>query len=838
MKKNLLVKVIIAFVMLTLIFSLAACKPKNNDVDDDPIEATAMEQLVGIIRGADGLVKALNEIDGNFNADVDISANRKTADNDDTYTLGVKGNLNTSSPELLVNFKSNGTENIALGYKSSKIYLKQPLTSLNKNADGSAAASSDAVLIDTTALNPSVTNLMTMLMKVLKDVNIPFDLEALASSLEGFLAEIGSLDELIVFKEISNGNRLEVADATIDLLTGVLLKDLLSGAVGTVADSLVNSVFDTDDGLDFIFGSNIFIEVYRNSAGTINGLKLGFTAEDETTGSITINLNKFNNSATDKATIAFGSEYAAKSLKLNVGASLPEKGVAALIDATATPDFSTNNKVLASGSLSFFNPSQSAPVDYYAIPAYFDGGAAYFNTAGAYNAIENMAGQGTVSAPANTLYKASVYKTTTTGTENTTIVDMINQEVAKLKAEFDAGSAASAEEESSEPSKGIMHMIYELLGGELTTTTKDDVTTYDEITEAKMLEQVDKLVGDYTRFDIYKKDATDTYAEAIKNITDLFDANKDWIIGTATSQASGNYGIFDWSKDNWNGGATLYKTGDDNDLLDAVNVFLCKSDDSDVDTTDISDFCNYYVSMLYYYMEKEMDPESSYVAAVEAADKALLIAKNIYLASNKDAAAKTALDNAKEAYKSAMEDVIFGTEATKDYTIANQFISGLIGVETTEDIATTNVLKNLIEGGLYVGVSCTKGQGLNGTLTIANNKDFGTIYLSLNGKISLTATAAVANIADVTNAIEIAKDFVAVVGTEEYAAEYKKIAKWEDGTKKVVVAEGPTQGDFIYEMNGENFVYDNRNVNAEALLDELFNMYMGYLQINYGYPVD
>lgn len=838
MKKNLLIKVIIAFVMLTLIFSLAACKPKPDPVEDDPVELTAMEQLISIIRGADGLVKALNGIDGNFNADVDISANRKTADNDDTYTLGVKGNLSTSSPELLVNFKSNGTENIALGYKSSKIYLKQPLTSLNNNTDGSAAASSDAVLIDTTALNPSVTNLMTMLMKVLKDVNIPFDLESLAADLEELLVDFGDLDELIVFKEISNGNRLEVTSTTIDVVTGFLLKDLLSGAVGTVADSLVNSVFDTDKGLDFIFGSNIFVEIYRNSEATINGLKIGFTAKDETTGSITINLNKFNNSASDKATIAFGSEYAAKSLKLNVGASLPEKGVAALIDATATPDFSTNNKVLASGSLSFFNPSQSEPVDYYAIPAYFDGGTAYFNTAGAYNAIENMAGQGTVSAPENTLYKASVYKTTATGTENTTIVDMINQEVAKLKAEFDAGSAASAEEESSEPSKGIMHMIYELLGGELTTTTKDDVTTYDEITEAKMLEQINKLVGDYTRFDIYKKDATDTYAEAIKNITDLFDANKAWIIGTATSQASGNYGIFDWSKDNWNGGATLYKAGDNNDLLDAVNVFLCKEDNSDVDTTDISDFCNYYVSMLYYYMEKEMDPQSSYVAAVEAADKALLIAKNVYLASNKDAAAKTALDNAKEAYKTAMEDVIFGTEVTKDYTIANQFISGLIGVETTEDIATTNVLKNLIEGGLYVGVSCTKGQGLNGTLTIANNKDFGTIYLSLNGKVSLTTTAAAANIADVTNAIEIAKDFVAVVGTEEYAAEYKKIAKWDDGTKKVVVAEGPTQGDFIYEMNGENFVYDNRNVNAEGLLDELFNMYMGYLQINYGYNLD
>ncbi len=846
MKKNLLVKVIISFVMLTLLFSLAACKKPVEEVITPPEEATAMEQLIGIIKGADGLVKALNGIDGNFNVDADISVNKKTSDDDDTYVLGVKGNLNNSSPELLVNFKSNDTENVAIGYKSSKLYIKQPLTAVNMKQDGSAADDSDAIVVDITALSPSVGNLMAMVMSMLADVNIPLDFDKLGEDLEGFVGEIGSLDDFIIFKEITNGNRLEVSEMLVNTLKGVVLKEMLAGPIGSVGNMLINNIFDTNEGLELIFKSNVFIEVYKNSEATINGVKLGFAATDGTAASITIDLNKFNNSATDKATITFGDEYEAKSLNLNVGATLPQKSLSAVVDATVTPDFSVKNKVIASGGLSFFDPNGAEPNSVHEIPAYFDGSSAFFNTAGAYSTIEQLAGAGTISAPENTLYKASVYKTTTSGTESTTLVDMINQKVADLKAEFD--TEEEEEEEESGPSKGIMHKVYELLGGELTKeTNKDGKLEYVKITEANILQQINIKVGDYTRFVIYEKDKTDSYGDVFENIEELFNHNKDWIIGTTTSQASGDYGIFNWSKDNWNGGATLYKADADNDdLLYAVNVFLQKEDKTSISTTDVADFCNYYVSMLYYYILKEEDPTAPFVTDVEDADRALLLAKNLYIISSQNAAAKTALETAKTNYKTAMENAIFGTETNKDYFIPNALLSGLLGVSTTEDPSTTNVLKDLIEDGVYVGIGCTKGQGINGALTIAESKDQAVIYLTLSGKLSLTDTVAAATIEDVTNAVEIAKDFVAVDGTEEFAADYKKIAVWTKeeleesvkgykNTKKVIIADGQTKGDFIYEMDGENFVYNNRNENAENLMDELFNVYMGYLNINFAY---
>lgn len=793
-----------------------------------------MEQLIGIIRGADGLITTLNGIDGNLSADVDISVNRKTSAADDTYTLGVKGNINASSPEFVINFKSNSTENIALGYKSNKIYLKQPLTGINKNGDGSAAAASDAVAIDITALSPSVGNLMTMLMKVLKDINLDIDMASLADALEDLLTNMNlDLDELIVFKEITNGNRLEVTASTMDMLNNLLLKNLFEGMVGDVADTLVNSVFDTDDGIDFILDATIFIEVYKNSAGTINGLKLGFNGSDNTSGNITININKFSNSASDKATIAFGNEYASKSLNLNVGASLPQKGIAAILDATATPDFSTNNKVLASGTISFFDPNQTNATPY-VIPGYFNGSVAYFNTAAGYQAINELAGSTLVSVPGNTLYKASVYKTTSTGNENTNLVAVINEAIAKMKADFDAGTNNETETEvSTGPSKSIIHSIYELIGGKLETETKDNVTSYKEITEVKMLQQLNTKFGAYTRFKIYESKKTETYGAVIDNITKLFDDNKDWIIGTAETQAAGNYGIFNWNKTNWNGGVTLYKADANNDLLDAVNVFLCKEGNANITTDDISDFANYYISMLNYYMVKDDSEFADYVAAIDAADKALLIAKNVYLASNKNDTAKTALENAKKAYKEAMEDAIFGTGESKNYAIANELLSGLLGVDTTGDMETTNVMKEFIEGGLYIGIGCIKGQGLNGSITIADSVAQNTIYLNLNAKISLTDTVAAANIEDVEGAIEIAKDFVAVTAADEDEVDYRVIAKWDDGTKKVytTAGEGHVAGDFIYEMDGDKYVYNNRNTNAEGLLDELFALYLGYIKI-------
>lgn len=830
MKKSVLLKILLTFVMLTLIISLVACKPKVPTPDPEPEGPTAMEQLVGIIRGADGLIKVLNGAEDNLNADVAISVNRKKGDTTNKYALGVKGNINASSPELAVNFLDKDVEKLALGYKSNKLYLKQPLTSINKNPDGTNAEAPEAMSADISALSSSVGNLMAVVMDALKGVNIKLDLDKMATEIERI---IGSMDlsTLIVFKQLENGDRLELTAGTINLARTAFLNKLLQGVVGTVADTAINMLFDTSDGINYLYNSDIYVEVYKGSDKVINGIKIGFTAKDNSTGDIFIDLKKFNNT-TDKATVAFGSEYTAKSLNLGLALGLPQKGVTAGLDATVTPDFSAAGKILGAANLSFVDlmDGQAAP---YVVPAYFNGTTGYFDTAAMYNGLNAIAGTNIITAPASTLYSASIYEKNTDGSvkNNKSLINTINDAVAKSKTEYFANKDKPKEEAG--PSKGIINTIYEMLGGKLSLQTdKDGKQEYKATTEAEMLQQLDNKFGDYTRFEIYKSKSTETYEKAINNITDLFDANKAWIIGTETDHNAGNYGIFEWDKENWRGGATLYKSGEKNDLLDAVNVFLCNgktgTTPNNVTTATISEFVNYYVSMLHYFTTDDV----SYIDKVELADKTLLIAKNIFQAADKSTdvkkdAAKAALTTAKNVYKTAMEKAIFGEGQTKIFTIANNLINQILGT----NIATDNVLDTIINGGVYVGVGSIKGQGINGYLTVANNNtEEATVYITLAGRLALTATAAAANIESTEGAVELASGYVLVLGGEEDFDfnKYKKVATWEDGTKKVVTS-GENAGSYIYELKNGNVVYNNRNANAEDILDQLKAMYEAYL---------
>lgn len=828
MKKNILLKIVLMFVMLTLILSLVACKKKIDD-EPDPIvvETSAIDQLVGIIKGADGLIKTLNGVkaDGNLTADVDIEINQVVGAITNAFVLGLKGNINSSSPELAINFKDKDVEKLAIGYKSSKLYIKQPLTSLNKNADGTAATDSDAMFADLTALNPTIADAMYIVMDMLEGIDFKLDLDALGDQIDD-LAKGMDLSTLIVFKEVTNGSRLEITKATIDMLKSMVLDSLLKGTVGDVANMLVNEIFKTDEGIDYLLGSDIYVEVYRDSNAVINGIKLGFKASDNSTGDIFINLKKFNNASDNKATIAFGSEYTAKSLDLGLTVGLPQKGITGNLAGIITPNFSTDNKVLASGNLTFTD-EKDALKPTYVVPAYFNGTSAYFNTANIYSGLNTISGNANlIAAPESSLYSATIYEKNANGSVkgSQSLVKLINSAVANAKANYIADKGKE-EEVSTTPSKGLVQMIYELLGGTLATTTKDNVTTYNAITEVDMLKLLDKKFGDYTRFTIYKSKTVETYDAVIKSVIALFDANKAWIIGTEEQNQAGNYGIMNWSKDNWNGGANLYQAGEKNDLLDVVNVFLCNGKTGttpiDVTTTTVSEFANYYVGMLYYFTTTDQ----AYIAKVDAADKNLLIAKNIYQASNKDEAAKTALANAKDAYKLAMEKAMFG-EGVKDFTIANDLIRQILGVETQ----SANVLKTIIDGGVYVGIASVKGQGINGNAFISSDKAAATKYLTIAGKVSLTATAAAANITNLDGAVEIAKDYVLVTGDEiDFDSnEYKKIAKWEDGTKKC----NTTTGAYIYEMDGAKFVYNDRNANAEGLIDQLMEIYKAYLVIN------
>ena len=221
---------------------------------------------------------------------------------------------------------------------------------------------------------------------------------------------------------------------------------------------------------------------------------------------------------------------------------------------------------------------------------------------------------------------------------------------------------------------------------------------------------------------------------------------------------------------------------------------------------------NYYIAALGYYVDGfYTDGE---IQAIDAADKALLIAKNVYLASDKGTAAQKALADAEAAHKTALE--AYYTAAN-----ANRIIEMLIGYTGTTD----NYLKDLIDGGVYVGIGCNEGEGLNGYITLASdNTEAATVYATIAGSIGFFDTEY--SIDELVSAITIDKEAAKELYAPEVTTDeaYKVIDTWEDGTLKV-----DADGNYIYKMDGDNFVYSNRYANGEKLLNELYSAFLAYM---------
>ena len=830
----------LAMVLLALVFALVACNNTGDDDDGtDPVtppeeEATLAEQLVDIIKAAGPLFETINGIEAGstVSADVKATVEYKMGESSGNYSVALAGNINSTSPELTANFKNGSTEWLGLTYVGNKVYLNQPLTAVNTSSDH------DKISADVAALAPAVNDIMYIVMDALAGLNIDIDFDELAEELGGLIGTIdssGAISDMIQITSSANGHTITLTPETINMVMSLLPAILPENIV-----PIINTIIPTGTTMP-----TITLEVRHNETDGINGLKLAYEFADGDKGSLDLDLSL---STSSKVTVSAPSGYTNKPLVANLSASLPQKGAEVALEVMGNPDFSAKGKNLA-----YANATINKDFN---VKGFFDGQAVYFDTAALYDALNAGNNENLVTKPDKTLYKATLGNKTVDSNNNyvfeedgstykiarTTLVDYINNGAADVKAKYikDKADKADKEDTSSdtkeEASKGILVTIYEWLGGKATT---DKDGKYVDPTAAEMLKALDNNIGEYVRFNVDE----DEYYKVLKNILTLFNDNEEWLIGvdlikddfagkingltdfitfgnwinTVEANADGIYGIFDWDTETWSGGATLTKAGDNNDFLDAVNVFVCLGLDADnnpIDITsdNISEFMNYYIAALGYYVDGFYTPEQ--MQAIDAADLALLIAKNVYLASDKGTAAQKALADAEAAHKTALK--AYYTAAN-----ANRIIEMLIGYTGTTD----NYLKDLIDGGVYVGIGCNEGKGLNGYIALASDNTAEAVtYAMIAGSIGFFDTEY--SIDELVSAVDIDKENAQELYAPEVTTDeaYKVIDTWEDGTLKV-----NADGSYVYKMDGDNYVYNNRYVNGEKLLDELYSAFLAYM---------
>lgn len=824
-RSSIFTKIMLAMVLIALVFALVACggntDPDDGDDDTDTPpekEATLAEQLVDIIKAAGPLFETINGIEAGstVSADVKATVEYKMGESSGNYSVALAGNINSTSPELTANFKNGSTEWLGLTYVGNKVYLNQPLTAVNTSSDH------DKISADVTALAPAVNDIMYIVMDALAGLEINVDFDSLATELGGLIAQFdssGAISEMIQITSSANGHTITLTPETIDMVMGLLPMFLPENII-----SIVNTIIPTGTTMP-----TITLEVRHNETDGINGLKLAYEFADGDKGSLDLDLSL---STSSKVTVSAPSGYASKPLVANLSASLPQKGADVALGLMLNPDFSAKGKNLAYATAAINGEHQ--------VNGFFDGQAVYFDTGALYDALNAGNNQSLVTKPANTQYKATLQKGEVGALTATTLIDMINEGAKGIKDNYIANkdkddNTSSGTDTSTAPSKGILVTIYEWLGG--TASIKDGA--YVDPTPEEMLKALDNNIGEYVRFNVDEDD----YYKVLKNILTLFNDNEEWLIGvdlikddfagkingltdfitfenwinTVEANADGIYGIFDWDTATWSGGATLTKEGANNDFLDAVNVFVCLGLDADkkpVDITsnNISEFMNYYIAALGYYVDGFYTAEQ--MQAIDEADKALLIAKNVYLASNKTEADAQALADAEAAHKTALE--AYYTAAN-----ANRIIEMLIGYTGTTD----NYLKDLIDGGVYVGIGCTENAGLNGYIALASDNTAEAVtYAMIAGSIGFFDTEY--SIDELVSAITIDKEAAKELYAPEVTTDeaYKVIDTWEDGTLKV-----DADGNYIYKKDGDNFVYSYRYANGETLLNDLYSAFIGYM---------
>ena len=860
-KSSLLTKIMISLVLVALVFALVACGKKDdgkkNPTPPTPaVDKTLAEQVVEIIQGVNPVLKVFNDTkaDGTLGADLSLSVKYDISGNSNDFALAVKANASVTDPAAQISFKQKNQEWVNLTINGGKVYLVQPLTAVN------TSNKTDGIQADIKALAPAVTDIMSMAMDFIegKEISLPEDLAtSIGEMLSGTFENVA---KLIKIETLTSGYKIVLGSEIMDALQSLLPLVLKGTIANIVGDSMATKIMDTI--VKFLAQKpELSIEVgLKNKA--ISGLAIGYKLVTET-GTDTASLNLDFSLSNERVSIT-NPTVGNKALNIGAVAELAQKNLKAEAEVYGVADFSEDMKNLVFATAKI-NGAESK--------GYFNGQTVYFDT----NAVYAGLGQ---PAPDNTKYNVTIgnIDKDTYAKTNSSVVKMINEAAAKARTDYfnkkGASNASYADDADKKPSKNLNQTVYEMLGGKL--VLKKDGKSYEDVSEKDVMTKLNGLIGNYIRFDLDTTSSKDNYFNTLKNILTLFGKNDQWIIGydlikgegatvdlsgltkmdelmsfdkwinmeagkvKVPANMNGVYGIFNWDTKNYNGGVTLSKAGAQNDLLDAINVFVTpgKNEDGtykDVDADFLAEFADYYVAALGYYLG-EFD--SVKTQEIDAIDMKYAYAKFQYemkkIDSNLDEAgkkaAKDAFDAAKKEHKDALK--VYYTSA-----VANKVFTKILGV--TFENNDRSYVAQLIEGGLYLHLGSEKNKGINGYIEIKDSLEGTKSYAFVSGHINVVENDVNAKIAEWgINTADFATDLFTpakVNETDEDAAYYAKIATVGDTnvkqvTKKVendtetyeytkLVIEGVTQ-------------YKDRYTALKDLFESLGGAIMSYFGIN------
>ncbi len=843
-KSSLLTKIMLSLVLVALVFALVACGGGKEDEPTptptpQPEEQTLAEQVVEIVKGINPVLKVVNDTkaDGTLGADLSLSVKYDIGGNSNDLALAVKANASVTDPAAQISFKQKSQEWVNLTVNDGKVYLVQPLTAVN------TMNKTDGIQADIAALAPAVTDIMSIAMDVIGGMEVALP-EDLADSIGDMIKKFENIAELIKIETTDTGYKIVLGSQIMETLKGMLpmlLKDTVAGIVG---DSLATDIMDAV--VKFLEKNpELSIEVKLKDKA-ISGLAVGYKL-----GADTASLNLDFSLSNERVSIT-NPTVGNKALNIGAVAELAQKKLKAEAEVYGVADFSEDlkNIVFATAKI---NGAESK--------GYFNGQTVYFDT----NAIYEGLGQ---AAPDNTKYNVTIgnINKETYAKTNTSIVKMINDAAANVKADFNknsANNASYADDAATEPSKTLNQTVYKMLGGKL--VLNKDGKSYKDVSEKDVMTKLDELIGEYIRFDLDTTSKENNYFNTLVKILTLFGQNDQWIIGydlikgtgatvdlsgltkmeelmsfdkwlnmedgkiKVPADMNGVFGIFNWDTKTYNGGVILSKEGAQNDLLDAINVFVAsgtKEDGTykDVDADFLAEFADYYVAALGYYMQEY---DQATMDAIDAIDMKYAYAKFQYAS---DAITKEALNEAKDAHKEALK--AYYTTAN-----ANKIFTKILGVSFEDN--TRSYLAQLIEDGLYLHLGSVKDAGINGYIEIKDSLEGTKSYAFVSGHINVVDNDINERVAEwgiktedfATDLFTPAK----VTADDADADYYAKIATVE-GTNIKQVTKSGENGNETYEYTKEVIdgvtQYNDRYTALEDLLESLGGAIISYFGNN------
>lgn len=822
--KQLWIKLILALIIVVMMVSLAACTKKPPVIVDPPPkddEASLFEELINIIKSINPLVATVNGIeessavylDAGIGADYKFSANEEkgTKQQEGNYSIGLKGNVKATSPEVQLTIQDNKNTSdkdiLLLAYKDKFAYIKQPLTAVN------TVNKTETTKADLTNMAGNIDTIMSVAMYKLAGISININFDELGEKLESTLKGINltedALSDLIQLTKTESGNKLTIpATSAKTIITSIVYPMAVkTDEAKAVVNTVINTLFNTDKGFEYIKKDivfpNIFIETtIANNA--LTSIKLGIDYEKVNTSGdyalLYINLNKLATSG-DPVTITAPS-YQLKTLQVGVGANVYEKGVAADLKVNITGNMVNDTSTLVNAVLNFSNNALNGTVN-----GFYNGSAAFFDIKGAFDAVGQTAKDAEV-------YSANynMYEKMTAGLEDWSF--KVKNPPAKV--EKPAGLS-------------IFQQIFKALGGDMGALVPVDGVTPDP-TAQQMLNALKDKFGDNVRFNI----PTTGYADLITVLSDQWNNNKDTIKTIIREDAP-------WAEvtsgSDWIGNLFLTKNGENNDLLDIVNIFLCngKNDGTPIDilSSDLTSFVNRYIALLALSDSELADPNVAiYKDAVKKLDDELLFYKNQFKANT----------ITEEVYNQKVKDhnekLKFANGIGENTTLTANYFADLVLKEffgyTSENSLGSDYLAEFINSGVTVKVTCKKDGGLNGGIELWGKIDTTAVkYVRIDGFIKIIEK-------DTTSGVfEPAGPSSLTDGTDGTTEKYRKIAKWPDGTKKLNLSTSTAENlTYIYiDSHGnetpiiDDCIFEKQYVAVELLQENLWNLLEYYKDI-------